>query len=75
MKLDLNKIIGNNNGKWTKTENLIFINSIIDNGNEWNNLEDIIKTRNKNQIRSHAQKFFEKLSKLLSDYKRKIISC
>lgn len=73
LKLDLNKIIGNNNGKWTKTEKLIFIEEFLDNGNEWNRLEDSIKTRNASQIRSHAQKFFERLSKNFSDETRKVI--
>ena len=73
LKTDLNKIIGNNNRKWTKQENSIFINSLINNRNEWNRLEDFLKTRNKNQIRSHAQKFFEKLSFYLSDENKKFL--
>jgi hypothetical protein len=73
LKLDLNKVIGNNNGKWTEREKIIFIKEFIENGNEWNRLEDCIKTRNRGQIRSHAQKFFERLSKLFSDQQTKVI--
>ena len=57
------------NGRWTKEEHLKFIEGTIFYkigvklyGKNWKKIEEIVKTRNGSQIRSHAQKFFNKLS-------------
>jgi len=49
------------NGRWTQAEHLLFIQSIIQFGNEWRKVEKYIGTRSSTQARSHAQKFFEKM--------------
>ena len=38
-----------------------FIDGILEYGNEWKKVQQIIKTRSSTQARSHAQKFFLKL--------------
>ena len=32
-------------------------------GKDWKKVEEVVKTRNGSQVRSHAQKFFNKLQK------------
>ena len=45
-------------GKWTEEEHEKFIEGILNYGNEWKKVQQIIKTRSSTQARSHAQKFF-----------------
>ena len=45
-------------GKWTDEEHEKFIEGILNYGNEWKKVQQIIKTRSSTQARSHAQKFF-----------------
>ena len=46
-------------GRWTEEEHQKFIDGILEYGNEWKNVQKIIKTRSSTQARSHAQKFFQ----------------
>ena len=55
-----------NKGHWTKEEHKKFIDGILTYGNEWKKIENIVKTRNSVQARSHAQKFFSKIKKDLT---------
>ena len=55
-----------NNGRWTEEEKNRFIQGIILYGINWKKVKILIPTRNAVQIRSHAQKFFNKL-KLCKD--------
>ena len=50
------------NGRWTLKEHIEFLNGIAKYGNDLSKIK--INTRNSNQIRSHAQKFFKKLKKV-----------
>ena len=55
-----------NNGRWTEEEKNRFIQGIILYGINWKKVKILIPTRNAVQVRSHAQKFFNKL-KLCKD--------
>ena len=55
-----------NNGRWTEEERNRFIQGIILYGNNWKKVKTLITTRSAVQVRSHAQKFFNKL-KLCKD--------
>ena len=56
-----------NNGRWSEEEHKKFIEGILEYGNEWKNVQNVIKTRSSTQARSHAQKFFLKIKKNLND--------
>jgi SHAQKYF class myb-like DNA-binding protein len=54
----------NKQGKWTKTEHRQFLSGMKKHGNSWALIsKNYIKTRNTNQIASHAQSYFKKLCK------------
>jgi SHAQKYF class myb-like DNA-binding protein len=48
-------------GRWTKQERLKFAYALFKFGTDWNKIKNYISTRNMFQLRSHAQKFLEKL--------------
>ena len=60
---------GSNNqfniGRWTEEEHNKFIEGILEYGNEWKKVQQIIKTRSSTQARSHAQKFFLRVKKII----------
>ena len=56
-----------NSGRWTYEEHIKFIESLVNYGKKWENIQKYIGTRNCRQIRSHAQKFFRSLKKLKTD--------
>jgi SHAQKYF class myb-like DNA-binding protein len=56
-----------NIGKWSRDEHLAFIFGIIKYGNDWGEIEHIVKTRTSTQSRSHSQKFFRWFKELESD--------
>ena len=60
-----------NSGRWTNEEHEKFLEGILKFGNEWKKIQSIIKTRSSTQARSHAQKFFLRIKKEIS---QKIIS-
>jgi len=47
-----------NIGEWTFAEHELFLKAMAQYGNKWNKVQEIVKTRSKIQIRSHAQKYF-----------------
>ena len=49
------------NGRWTKEEQILFADAIIEYGDNWKKIQEKFSTRNNRQIRSHAQKFLMKL--------------
>ena len=59
---DSKKSKDSKNGRWTLKEHIEFLNGIAKYGNDLSKIK--INTRNSNQIRSHAQKFFKKLKKV-----------
>jgi len=52
-----------NVGRWTRDEHLTFIKGLELYGKGWKKIATLIKTRTVVQIRTHAQKYFLKLSK------------
>ena len=50
-------------GRWTRDEHKLFLEAIQLYGREWRMVQTAVKTRTSAQIRSHAQKYFQKLSK------------
>lgn len=59
-------------GPWTNEEHEKFIEGILKFGNKWKIIQEIIKTRNSTQVRSHAQKFFKKIKNLIMRQKENI---
>ena len=70
-QIQLNNIAKNNQnneenfltGKWSDEEHELFLEGILKYGNEWKKVQQIIKTRDSAQARSHAQKFIMKIKK------------
>jgi SHAQKYF class myb-like DNA-binding protein len=56
---------GNTIGRWTRDEHKKFIEAIIKFGNNWKEVQEYVNTRTSTQARSHAQKFFEKIKKII----------
>lgn len=52
-----------NHGRWTAEEHEMFLEAINQFGREWDKVQAVVKTRSLAQVRSHAQKYFLKLSK------------
>lgn len=50
-------------GRWTKEEHQKFIEGLKKFGKNWKQVEEYVGTRNGAQIRSHAQKFFNRLER------------
>jgi len=56
-------------GRWTEDEHSKFIKGLLEYGNDWKMVQKIIKTRSSTQARSHAQKFFLKINKIIKSQK------
>ena len=54
-------------GRWTENEHQKFLEGILKYGNEWKRVQGIIKTRSSTQARSHAQKFFLRMKKSVTN--------
>ena len=72
-----NKISENNankfkEGPWTNEEHEKFIEGILKYGNQWKNVQLLIRTRSSTQVRTHAQKFFKKIKNLIKRQKENI---
>lgn len=52
-----------NHGRWTAEEHQLFLEAINQFGREWDKVQAVVKSRSLAQVRSHAQKYFLKLSK------------
>lgn len=50
-------------GRWSREEHEIFLKALDKYGREWKKMSTMIKTRTVIQIRTHAQKYFQKLQK------------
>ena len=62
-----NKIIENfNNGRWTEEEHKIFLEGILEYGNEWKKIQKFIKTPSSTQASFHLKNFFLKIKKNLN---------
>lgn len=69
---------GINSGRWTREEHDIFLKGLELHGKEWKKIADLIKSRTVVQIRTHAQKYFQKVAKhtggpVMSTSKKEII--
>lgn len=58
---------GKMNGRWGKAEHQRFVDGLKKYGKNWKKVEEHVRTRTGAQIRSHAQKFFNRLQKELND--------
>ncbi|CAN0410038.1 unnamed protein product, partial [Phaeothamnion confervicola] len=52
-----------NTGRWTYEEHRLFLKGLELHGKGWKKIAGLIKTRTVVQIRTHAQKYFQKLAK------------
>eukprot|EP00941_MAST-03F_sp_MAST-3F-sp1_P002766 g2766.t1 len=50
-------------GRWSKEEHQIFLEGIKIHGKEWKKIAEMVATRTVVQIRTHAQKYFQKIAK------------
>lgn len=50
-------------GRWTNREHEQFMTCLKQYGRDWDKLEEMIPTRTNIQIRTHAQKFFDRIKK------------
>jgi len=58
-----NKFSSRSAGRWTKEEHQKFVEGLRKYGKNWKEVEAFVGTRNGAQIRSHAQKFFNRLER------------
>lgn len=54
---------GENTGRWTAEEHSLFLEGLELHGKGWKKIAGLIKSRTVVQIRTHAQKYFQKLAK------------
>ena len=54
---------GENTGRWTSEEHDFFLEGLRNYGKEWKKIAELIQTRTVVQIRTHAQKYFQKVAK------------
>lgn len=54
---------GENTGRWTAEEHLLFLQGLEQYGKGWKKIACLIKSRTVVQIRTHAQKYFQKVKK------------
>ena len=74
-KKDKSEANGNSvQGRWHKTEHDRFIEAIKKFGKDWKSVEQYIETRSGSQIRSHAQKFFNRIIKKYEIDKTEVIN-
>ena len=56
-------VAGENTGRWTAEEHRLFLQGLEQHGKGWKKIASLIKSRTVVQIRTHAQKYFQKLAK------------
>ena len=67
IEFEIEKKCGENQkakGRWTKEEHEKFVEALKKYGKNWKMVEKCLETRSGAQIRSHAQKFFNRIDKL-----------
>lgn len=55
--------LGENTGRWTAEEHRLFLQGLEQHGKGWKKIASLIKSRTVVQIRTHAQKYFQKIAK------------
>jgi len=53
-------------GRWFKEEHIKFLRGCLLYGNDWRKVSETIPSRNQSQIRSHSQKFIQRMVNFLS---------
>ena len=51
-------------GRWTQEEHDLFLKGLKIYNKQWKSIADMIKSRTVVQIRTHAQKYFQRLQKI-----------
>jgi SHAQKYF class myb-like DNA-binding protein len=54
-------------GRWTDQEHEVFLEGLTKYGKQWKTIANLIGTRTVVQVRTHAQKYFQKMEKSKSD--------
>jgi SHAQKYF class myb-like DNA-binding protein len=57
-------------GRWTNEEHRLFLHGLQLHNKQWKLIADLVKTRTVVQIRTHAQKYFQKLEKMSQSKQR-----
>ena len=57
------QLVQENYGRWTAEEHRLFLQGLEQHGKGWKKIATLVKTRTMVQIRTHAQKYFQKLAK------------
>jgi len=55
------------NGRWSLTENKIFLEGFFKYRNDWKKLSEVVRSRSIVQLRSHAQKFLIRVKKYIKN--------
>lgn len=55
---------GNFLGRWTTEEHNLFLQGLKKYNKQWKQIAELVKTRTVVQIRTHAQKYFQKMEKM-----------
>ena len=58
---------GEKTGRWTDEEHTRFLHGLELFGKKWTKVADVVGSRTTVQVRSHAQKYFQKLEKDCGD--------
>lgn len=51
-------------GRWTADEHSLFLSGLQKYNKQWKQIAELVKTRTVVQIRTHAQKYFQKMDKM-----------
>lgn len=51
-------------GRWTTEEHTLFLQGLQQYNKQWKQIAELVKTRTVVQIRTHAQKYFQKIDKM-----------
>jgi len=62
-------MLGCNTGRWTEEEHKLFVEALEMYGKNWKKIQEYVGTRITTQIRSHAQKYFQKVGRRESSMK------
>lgn len=52
-----------NTGRWSEEEHRVFLNGLEEHGKQWKLIASMIGTRTVVQVRTHAQKYFQKMER------------
>mmetsp|Transcript_28030 Transcript_28030/g.58432 ORF Transcript_28030/g.58432 Transcript_28030/m.58432 type:complete len:351 (+) Transcript_28030:114-1166(+) len=61
------KALVQNSGRWKAEEHRLFLTAVCEHGRNWDKIAAFIETRTPTQVRTHAQKYYSRLSKEIQD--------